>query len=306
MAEDTALTHQPVFYAEAVGAALAAMPGAGDTVVDATFGGGGHSRALLEKLPADCRLLALDCDEFAAARAAAIKKPNFTFVRRNFAALSEVLAALDIGGVRAVLFDLGVSSLQLDAPTRGFSFRYDSALDMRLDRRDGETAMQWLQNNDEAAICAALKNYGEEPEARRVARVLFARRADLMTTAALVDAVTAAKKRPTPGKHPATRVFQALRIAVNQELENLQKGLDAAVRALLVGGRLVVIAFHSLEDRIVKRLTAGATFPGWGRMAGYPLRPVGRMQRPSVAEVAANPRARSARLRVFTKTEGLA
>lgn len=305
MAEDTTLTHQSVFCAEAVGAVLAAMPGAGDTVVDATFGGGGHSRALLAKLPADCRLLALDCDEFAAARAATIKNPNFTFVRRNFAALPEVLTALNIDGVRAVLFDLGVSSLQLDAPARGFSFRYDSALDMRLDRRSGQTAMHWLQNNDEDAIRTALKNYGEEPEARRIARVLFAHRADMTTTASLADAVRAAKKHPTPGKHPATRVFQALRIAVNQELENLQKGLDAAIRVLLVGGRLVVIAFHSLEDRIVKRLTVGVTFPGWGRMAGYPLRPIGRMQRPSAAEVAVNPRARSARLRVFMKTERL-
>lgn len=310
------LTHETVFRAEAVAALLdggapaggdASDAGGGDRAaggwfVDATFGGGGHSRLLLEQMPADGRLLALDCDEVAAARAAAVCHPRFDFARRDFAELTAVLEERCIAGVCGVLFDLGVSSMQLDDISRGFSFRGEAELDMRLDRRSGVSAADWLRNNDEKTIRAALRRYGEEPEAGRVARALFAARGTANTTTAFADIVRAAKRRPTPGRHPATRAFQALRIVVNDELENLRRGLDAARRALVVGGRLVVIAFHSLEDRIAKRLTFAETFPGFGRVGGGDLSPVGRMRRPSEEEVAANPRARSACLRVFVKT----
>lgn len=303
MAESENLAHQTVLAQEAVAAlfAPALARAAAPVYVDATFGGGGHSRRILSRLPPRGRLLALDCDEAAAARAARMPPENFRFFRRNYSELAAALREGAAGDVCGVLFDLGVSSLQLDDAGRGFSFAADAPLDMRLDRRRGLAAAQWLAQSGEEDIRRALRQFGEEPEARRVARSLFARRAEISTTGQLAAAVRDAKRQPTPGRHPATRTFQAIRIAVNDELAHLQKGLEAARDALITGGRLVVIAFHSLEDRIVKRLGAAATLPGIGRVGGSNLRAEGRMRRPSAAEVAANPRARSACMRVFTK-----
>lgn len=300
--------HRTVMPSEAVDALLAGGCRAADGVfVDATFGAGGHSRLLLARLQAPQRLLALDCDETAAQHAARMSPPNFIFARRNFAELPAVLAEQSISQVCGVLFDLGVSSMQLEAMPRGFSFRSSAPLDMRLDRRDGETLQQWLVRQDEAGICEAIRRFGEEPEARNIARAIYQNREQLATTQQLAEVITAACRRPPkPGIHPATQVFQALRIAVNRELEKLQSGLAAACGALVAGGRLVVIAFHSLEDRIVKQLGVGQSLPGLGQVARPRMQAVGKMQRASADEVRANPRARSACMRVFVKqAEGL-
>lgn len=304
-----AVMAQPAVAALLGGAAAAAEGGEGRGVfVDATFGGGGHSRLVLREMPAAARLLALDCDEEAAVRAEALRREGgvgegrFWFVRCNYSRLGEVVRECGPRRVCGVLFDLGVSSLQLDEAGRGFSFMADAPLDMRMDRRGGVSAAEWLAQAREEDVCAVLRRFGEEPEARRVARALAARRGEIVRTGDLARVVCEAKKRRAPaGRHPATRVFMALRMAVNEELRHLQEGLAAARRVLVVGGRLVVIAFHSLEDRMVKRLAVAPALPRLGRVAGGDLAPVGRMRRACAAEVAANPRARSACLRVFEK-----
>jgi 16S rRNA (cytosine1402-N4)-methyltransferase len=304
MATAEHLTHLPVMGGEAVGALLAApAPADGRVFVDATFGGGGHSRLILEKLTAADRLLALDCDEYAAARAAQWPSDRFAFDRCNYSQLADVLIRRGLSVVTGILFDLGISSLQVDTASRGFSFRLNGDLDMRLDRRLGPSAAEWLATSDEKTIHRVLRDYGEEPEARRLSHALYLARHRLSSTAQLGELVCETKRRPAkPGRHPATQVFQALRMAVNQELRHLQKGLEAAVAALQTGGRLVVIAFHSVEDRLVKHFSAGVSFPGLGAVHKPPLSPVGRLRRPSESEMADNPRARSARMRVFVKT----
>ena len=304
MATAEHLTHLPVMGGEAVGALLAAPASAsGRVFVDATFGGGGHSRLILEKLTAADRLLALDCDEYAAARAAQWPSDRFAFDRCNYSQLADVLIRRGLSVVTGILFDLGISSLQVDTASRGFSFRLNGDLDMRLDRRLGPSAAEWLATSDEKTIHRVLRDYGEEPEARRLSRALYLARHRLSSTVQLGELVCETKRRPAkPGRHPATQVFQALRMAVNQELRHLQKGLEAAVAALQTGGRLVVIAFHSVEDRLVKHFSAGVSFPGLGAVHKPPLSPVGRLRRPSESEIADNPRARSARMRVFVKT----
>ena len=304
MEEAAHLNHETVMREAAVAALLGGGASSGDVFVDATFGGGGHSHLLLKKLPEGCRLIALDCDEYAAERAKRLTHPSFSFARCNYADMEDALNARSVGAVRGMLFDLGLSSMQLDSPERGFSFRAAGELDMRMDRRTGQTVAQWLRDVDEKTLAAALRDYGEEPEASRIAKALCVERGYLTTTAALAQAVVAAKKKPSPpGKHPATRVFQALRIAINHELQRLRQGLNMACDKLAVGGRLVVIAFHSLEDRIAKRLAVVDSFPGFGRVSASGLRQIGRMCRPSKEEIAANPRARSACMRVFVKTE---
>ena len=299
MAKSKHIEHLPVMCEAATDALLV---GGGGVFVDATFGGGGHSKAILRKIPADSSLIALDCDEFAEEHAAGVGDKRFQFFRRNFSQLSEVLAEAGVQAVRGVLFDLGFSSLQLACAERGFSFQRTGDLDMRLDRRQGLTVCQWLRQADEKDIARVLKEYGEEPEARRLARALAARCGDIHNTADLSRLVAQTKLRPTPGCNPATRVFQALRIAVNQELDNLLTGLTAARKHLCVGGRLAVIAFHSLEDRIVKRFSAGIALPRLGRVDEGDMRSVGGMRRPDKAEIMANPRSRSACLRVFEKS----
>ncbi len=298
--ENLTAAHAPVLCEQATDALLGG--GGGGVFVDATFGGGGHSARLLAKMAADARLIALDCDEDAQRRAEERfgGDARFSFFRRNFAQLAEVLGEAGTPTVQGVLFDLGLSGFQLAEATRGFSFRLAGALDMRMDRRQEMTAARFLRDNGEAAVAKALREYGEEPEAKRIARAI-AGAAPMGDTVALAELVARAKRHKTPGgRNPATRVFQALRIAVNRELESLAAGLEAARRALAEGGRLAVVAFHSLEDRMVKRLGAGASFPGLGRVGGG-LIALGPVLRPGADEIQNNPRSRSAKLRVFAK-----
>ncbi len=277
--------------------------------VDGTFGRGGHSRAILRQLGPDGCLLALDRDPAAQAAAAelAARDPRFRFFGERFGRLRELPAFTAVAGqVSGILFDLGVSSPQLEDPARGFSFRHDGPLDMRMDPASGESAAQWLAAADEKEIRGVLQRLGEEREARRVAHAICEARAaaPILRTGQLAR-IIAAVVRAEPGRHAATRSFQAIRLHVNRELEELQAGLDAALDALAIGGRLCVISFHSLEDRIVKRSLRDQSRvdPALARLPQVPaaLQPryrlVTRALRPTDAEIAANPRARSAVLR---------
>jgi len=313
---DAVAAHVPVLLAEAIHA-LAVDPAG--TYVDATFGRGGHARALLAALGRDGRLVALDRDPDAAAAAAAIVDPRFTFRRAWFSELPAVLGELGIERVAGVLLDLGISSPQIDDPARGFSFRADGPLDMRMDPTRGESAAAFLARADARELTEVLRDYGEERLAQSIARAVVAARAlgPILRTrqlAAIVAQAVGARTRRDWNQDPATRTFQALRIHVNRELAELSLTLPQAAAALEQRGRLAVISFHSLEDRIVKRFFASASQP-WGgdarlaRLAipsaalpGAPLALVGRAVRPSDAEVAANPRARSATLRVAERT----
>jgi len=310
------LVHRTVLLHEAVNA-LAIKPVG--TYVDCTFGRGGHSRLILQKLGPAGRLIALDKDaEAVAASRELASDTRFSMVHAGFASLAEVLEAEQVGAVDGVLMDLGISSPQIDDPARGFSFRRDGPLDMRMDTSKGITAAEYLETATAAQIREVLKNYGEERFAVQIAQAIVARRAEggspLATTgelAALVaDVLRQRRAKPEPGQDPATRTFQALRIYVNQELEELQAGLEAAMDALRIKGRLSVISFHSLEDRMVKqamRARAHPPEPPKGvplrvselPVAGYQL--IGRAQRPSAEEVAGNPRSRSAILRVLER-----
>ena len=301
--------HRPVLLEEAV-AALRVVPGG--CYLDGTFGRGGHSAAILERLGPEGCLLAFDRDEEAIAhgreRWGADRRLHLE--RASFATLAEVAERYGVTGkVNGVLLDLGVSSPQLDDPARGFSFQQEGPLDMRMDRSSGPSAADWLAAAPEAEIARILREYGEERFARRIARAIVERRKErpLRTTRELAELVAGAVPVRERHKHPATRTFQAIRIQVNRELEALRQGLEAAVQVLAPAGRLVVISFHSLEDRIVKRflreqsqghqpprgvpVTADRLEPG-------PLRLVGKPVRAGTAEVAANPRARSAIMRV--------
>ena len=307
--------HVPVLLEEAV-AALAVRPEG--RYVDGTYGEGGHGRRLLEGLGDAGRLLALDRDEEAVAdaRELAARDPRVIARRGPFSAIDRIADEAGLCPLHGVLLDIGVSSRQLDAAERGFSFLRDGPLDMRMDRKQGVTAAQWLNSADATELAEVFRRYGEETDAGRIARAVVARR-PLDRTGDLVAAVDAARPgpreaaRPGPreGAHPATRVFQAVRIHVNEELAELDAGLDAAFACLAPGGRLAVISFHSLEHRMVRR-----RFRGWTQ--GEPLprrlptrdpprcraRMVVRRARPSAAEVAENPRARSAMLQVVEKT----
>lgn len=305
--------HVPVLAREAV-AALAIRPEA--VVVDATFGRGGHSRLILAQLGAAGRLVALDRDPAAIRAGEALRDPRLTLVRRAFSQLGEVLNTLGIARVDAVLLDIGVSSPQLDDATRGFSFRFDAPLDMRMDPDSGLSAAEWLATASEGEIGEVIRNYGEERFAKSIARALVAARQKeaIRSTGQLAGLIAATVKRREPGQHPATRSFQAIRIYLNRELEELSAVLPQAVDRLVPGGRLAVISFHSLEDRIVKRFlrdeAAGEQAPPRlpipaARLKPGRLRLVGRAQRATDAEVAANPRARSAVLRVAERAEGV-
>jgi 16S rRNA (cytosine1402-N4)-methyltransferase len=304
----TPSAHQPVLREEAV-AALRVRPDG--TYVDATFGRGGHSRAILARLGPAGRLLALDRDPEAVAAAASIGDPRFAIRHAPFSQLAQALAEAGIATVDGVLFDLGVSSPQLESAGRGFSFRADGPLDMRMDPTRGESAAEWLARADEAELRGVIENYGEERFARPIAKAIAAARArgGLRTTVELAGVVAAAVRTRERGKDPATRTFQALRIHVNQELAELSLALPAARDALAPGGRLVVISFHSLEDRIVKRFLRDEARPQLperlpvkaSEMPQPRLTIVGRPVRPAAAEVNANPRARSACLRVAEK-----
>jgi 16S rRNA (cytosine1402-N4)-methyltransferase len=310
--------HAPVLLEEA---ATALAIKAGGAYVDATFGRGGHSRRILESIGPAGRLIALDRDPNAEACARSWRDPRFSFRRASFSALPEVLDCLAIGKVDGVLFDLGVSSPQIDAPERGFSWRADGPLDMRMDPSRGTSAAQWLAEATERELRGAIATYGEERFARAIARAIVAARTrePIVRTrqlAAIVAEAVGARARGDRSQDPATRTFQALRIHVNQELEELALALPRAMSRLAKGGRLVAISFHSLEDRLVKQFFRchAQPFRGEPRLSRAPiaakalpvppLRVVGRAVRPGEAELAANPRARSARLRVAERTEG--
>ncbi|MDX9706827.1 MAG: 16S rRNA (cytosine(1402)-N(4))-methyltransferase RsmH [Azospira sp.] len=302
--------HLTVLLREAV-EALAIKPAG--VYVDATFGRGGHSRAVLERLGPDGRLLAIDRDPRAIEAAAAIRDERFRIVHRPFGELAEAVREAGFGGVDGVLMDVGVSSPQLDEGERGFSFRFDAPLDMRMDTTQGETAAEWLARADEREITQVVRDYGEERFAFQIAKKIVAARRErpVATTGQLAALVREAVRTREPGQDPATRTFQALRIHINQELAQLALTLPQAVEVLNPGGRLVVIAFHSLEDRIVKRFMRDEAAPGAALPKHLPLsvaqlpaarlRLVGKAAKASDAEIAANPRARSAVMRVAEK-----
>jgi len=279
--------------------------------LDATFGRGGHARALLARLGVAGSLLALDRDPQAVAAGAMLaeRDPRFALEQAPFSQVEEVARRRGVWGrVSGLLLDLGVSSPQLDEAGRGFSFSADGPLDMRMDTGDGQTAAQWLAQAGEREIARVLRDCGEERFAMRIARAVVRARigAAVDTTGALAEIVAAAIPRRESGKHPATRTFQAIRIHINRELDELRACLAGVCGLLAAGGRLVVISFHSLEDRIVKRFirdeSRGKQFPRGvpvrGRETDVCLRPVGKPVRPSSAEIVANPRARSALMRV--------
>jgi 16S rRNA (cytosine1402-N4)-methyltransferase len=280
------------------------------TYLDGTFGRGGHARALLERLGPRGRLLLMDRDPaaVAAARREFGADARVAIRHGNFADLADWDATL--GGLDGVLLDLGVSSPQLDDAARGFSFRADAPLDMRMDPSSGESAAEFLARADEKEIADVLWNYGEERMSRRIARAIVAQRsiAPIARTGELAELIADIVGRPPSGKHPATRSFQALRIAVNGEMDALARGLRGAVTRLRAGGRLCVISFHSLEDRAVKQfLRDQSQAPPTRRglpppaPAALSLRLIGHAQMPGAAELARNPRARSAVLRVAEK-----
>jgi 16S rRNA (cytosine1402-N4)-methyltransferase len=274
---------------------------AGGVYVDATFGRGGHSRAVLERIGEGGALHAFDQDPAAAAAAWELQRahPNFRFHSASFATLPQVCAAENIAGrIDGILFDLGVSSPQLDDAARGFSFGKEGPLDMRMDPRRGESAAQWLQRASEKDIADVLWTCGEERNSRRIARSIVQARADapLATTTQLAELILSVHRGPRQKIHPATRSFQAIRIHINQELQHLAAALEQAVDVLAPAGRIAVISFHSLEDRIVKRYLRDQSRGDAPRLSR-----IGKAQFPSEAEAAANPRARSAVLRVAEK-----
>jgi len=302
--------HVPVLLHPAVDALAIDLRPDG-TFVDATFGRGGHSRLILERLGPGGRLIAIDRDPEAVAAAQALSDPRFTATHARFSELQVTLDALRAGEIDGVLFDLGVSSPQLDDARRGFGFRSDGPLDMRMDPTRGAGAAEWLERADEAEIRGVIGNYGEERFAKQVAKAIVAarRRGPLRRTGELAAVVATAVRTREPGQNPATRTFQALRIHVNQELEELSLALPQALTALRRSGRLAVISFHSLEDRIVKNFMRDAArpvvperLPLRAREMPQPqLRIVGPPRKPGPEEIMVNPRARSAVLRVAEK-----
>ena len=301
--------HLTVLLDEAI-EALAVRPDR--TYVDCTFGRGGHSRAILARLCPTGRLIALDRDAQAIAAGREIVDMRLTLIHAPFSRLSEVLRGLSVRSVAGVLLDLGVSTPQLDEGQRGFSFRIDAPLDMRMDPSQGEPLADWLARASEKEIARVVRDYGEERFAHAVAKAIVAARdrGPVATTRQLAAIVEKAVRTREPGRHPATRTFQALRIHTNRELEELSLVLPQALEALEAGGRVVAISFHSLEDRIVKRFMREASQPA-GVPAKLPLRasempqPRARLAckatKPGAREIARNPRARSAVMRAIEK-----
>lgn len=298
--------HQTVLLTEAV-QALAINPDG--HYVDATFGRGGHARAILQQLSKQGRLTVFDKDPqaVAAAQEIAAQDARLAIRHEGFAHLGE----LGMGSVDGLLMDLGVSSPQIDNPERGFSFRHDGPLDMRMDTTRGQSVAQWLETVDVPTLTEIIRDYGEERFAAPVAKAIDRRRQEqgpLRTTRELAAVVAGAVKTREPGKDPATRTFQAFRIFINAELEELQQALNASLPVLRDGGRLVVISFHSLEDRKVKQFMVGHSRAVVDRRVPFaepapmPLRDVSRAM-PSATEVQGNPRSRSAVMRVATRTE---
>ncbi len=302
-------SHKPVLLAEVLTGLNLQSEG---IYVDCTFGRGGHTKAILNHLGVQGKLLAFDQDPEAVQAAQAITDERFSIIHSGFAQMHKLIESRGyLGQVNGILFDLGVSSPQLDCPERGFSFMHDGPLDMRMNPESGESVAEWLAKASMRDIANVLKSYGDERHARRIARAIVAVQGELKTTRQLAELIIAAVP-PIPAykkavvKHPATRSFQALRIFINRELEQLQQVLPQVLKVLAPGGRLVVISFHSLEDRIVKRFirdcVRGDEFP-----IGLPvtkealnpsLRAIGKPIKATAAEIDANPRARSAIMRV--------
>jgi 16S rRNA (cytosine1402-N4)-methyltransferase len=304
------LAHTTVLLHEAV-EALEIKPDG--VYVDGTFGRGGHSAKILERLGGTGKLIALDKDPAAVAVGKAWRDTRFCMVHRGFAHIAEVLREEGVEQVDGILLDLGVSSPQLDEAARGFSFRFDAPLDMRMDTSGGMTAAQWLATVDEGLLTEVIRDYGEERFAKQIARAIVAARAiePIHTTRQLVELVGKAVRTREPGQNPATRTFQAIRIYLNQELEELARVLPQCMTLLKIGGRLVVISFHSLEDRIVKHymreMAQGDKLPRNVpiRASEVPqgkLKLVGKAVRAGAAELQANPRARSAVMRVAERS----
>ena len=296
---DTPWQHTTVLLSEAVDALDIKPDG---TYVDATFGRGGHSRLILSKLSPKGRLIAFDKDLDAIAAAEQIQDPRFSIRHQGFTHLGE----LDAGSIDGVLMDLGVSSPQIDNPARGFSFRNDGPLDMRMDTTRGQSVSEWLAEAEIQHIAEVIREYGEERFALQIAKAIDARRQERgvpTSTSELAQLVADTVKTREPGKDPATRTFQAFRIFINAELEELQQALSASLQVLRPGGRLAVISFHSLEDRIVKQFITQHSREVYDRRAPFAapkvmdFKAIDRIK-PSAAEVAGNPRSRSAIMRV--------
>ena len=304
--------HTTVLLTDAIDALVTTPAG---IYVDGTYGRGGHSRALLERLAPEGRLIAIDRDpqavEAATTGATRIADPRFSIHHTSFAHLVPLLASLGVSRVDGLLLDLGVSSPQIDNPERGFSFRFDGPLDMRMDTTRGESAAEFLARADVRQLTEVIRDYGEERFALQVAKALVARRESgnpVRTTGELSNVVAGAVKTREAGQNPATRTFQALRIFVNAELEELEQGLSASLDVLAPGGRLVVISFHSLEDRIVKTFVASESKHVFDRRAPFAEPKAMRLQsiarvKPGDNEVRGNPRSRSAVMRVAERTD---
>ena len=308
---ETTWTHSTVLLNEAVDALFnntidPASPEFDGTYVDATFGRGGHSGLILSRLSALGRLIAFDRDPEAVAQANAISDQRFSIRHAAFSHLAD----LPGGSVAGILLDLGVSSPQIDNPVRGFSFRSDGPLDMRMDTTRGESVAQWLETVETNQIAEVIREYGEERFAGSIAKAIVARRQErgpISTTTELAQLVAEQVKTREPGKDPATRTFQAFRIFINAELEELQQALEACLHVLEPGGRLVVISFHSLEDRIVKQFIAKHSRDEYDRRAPFAAPKVMKLKaldrvKPTAAEVSGNPRSRSAIMRVAQRT----
>ncbi|VXB44542.1 16S rRNA (cytosine(1402)-N(4))-methyltransferase RsmH [Massilia sp. 9I] len=303
-----AFQHRTVLLDEAVDALNLVGERANGTYIDGTFGRGGHSRLILSRLGPQGRLVAFDKDPQAIATAEGVQDARFTIVHDSFATMQDALAARGIDQVDGILLDLGISSPQVDDASRGFSFRQDGPLDMRMDTTRGMSAAEWLATATEQQLEKVIRDYGEERFAFQIAKAIVARRAvqPISTTRELAAIVADTVKTREKGKDPATRTFQAVRIFINKELEDLEAGLSAAYAVLAPGARMSVISFHSLEDRMVKQFLASKAkvaqpdrrLPIRAADLPQPLMKLITKTKPSDAEVDANPRARSAVLRV--------
>jgi 16S rRNA (cytosine1402-N4)-methyltransferase len=302
-------THVTVLLEEAVESLAIKADG---VYMDGTFGRGGHSRLILSKLGEKGRLVAVDRDLQAIAAGAAIKDSRFQLVHRAFGDIADAAREAGVQDIDGILFDVGVSSPQIDDGERGFSFRHNAPLDMRMDTTQGETAAEWLARAEIKEITEVIRNYGEERFAFQIAKKVVVARLEqpIVTTGQFASLVRSTVRTREPGQDPATRSFQALRIHINQELRQLEIALPQALELLKPGGRLVVISFHSLEDRIVKNFMRSESvaddmpknLPLRADQLPKPkLRLVGKQIKPSAAEIAANPRARSAVMRVAEK-----
>ena len=307
-------THRPVLLAEAVTAMISGpsfQPNSA-VLIDGTFGRGGHTQALLDVLGKESKLIAFDKDPEAIAKAQSLCDSRLQIIHSSFANIEQHIQR---ASVDAVLLDLGISSPQIDTPERGFSFRFEGPLDMRMDTTRGISAREWLASAAVEEITQVIKTFGEERFASSIARAIVKKREEghsVQTTKALADLIASVVKTREPGQDPATRTFQAIRIFINQELADLEKGLSAALNVLKAGGRLVVISFHSLEDRIVKQFMQAHAQVNIPRE--LPIRakdlPQGDLEiidriKPGLTEVNENPRARSAVMRVAQKRGAL-